>query len=749
MTNNKNNSTNSRDNSLTDYINLFKTNVKLIITIAAIILAGTTIYAVITPNIYSSTVSLKVSAPKGNVLSGIGDMQDLAGLSNDRYIANEIETIYNSSILKEAAGALIDTFKVAKDKDDFSLIFNRNYFQSNRNQLKSINEIASDLVKNVKIQQKEELDFIDITSESQTPKESALIANTLAKKYLEYNLRENRKQVTIIRKFLGEQLKEKHDELFEAEDAIKAYQLKKGGVQLNQQAQLLVSTLASFEAQKNTSKIDISISKEKLDQYKKELEKKDPSISNFLANKTSEPYLQNLQKQIADIETQRDIALASSKTTKANDAIVEEYNSKISLLKDKLNKSMEMYRADILSSSPEEIKDLSEKIFQEEVNYQSLIASNNSLSNVINGYEERFNQLPSSTLDLARLERRRQADEELYNVLNEKYQEAQLNEQSTLGNVTILNPAYPPNSPSKPNRIMIIILGAILGTGFAFGFVYIKSYFDKTIKSPEDIKSKNINVIAWIPKIKEFSDKYNESELIVAKHPDSIQSEAFKTIRTRLQFSSEAKDLKVILLTSAAPGEGKSIIATNLAVSFAQDHKKTVVVDCDLRKPRVHTIFGDEESQGFLNYFFGKTSFESIIKNTEVRNLDYITGGSIPPNPSEIIGSPRMKAFILKLRNEYDIIIIDSPPVMAVSDAEILSRISDGNILVVSADSTEVDWLEESAELLNHEKSIFLGVLLNKFNYKSGYHSYYKYYGHYSNQELLGKKLKVKEKRDI
>ena len=105
-----------------------------------------------------------------------------------------------------------------------------------------------------------------------------------------------------------------------------------------------------------------------------------------------------------------------------------------------------------------------------------------------------------------------------------------------------------------------------------------------------------------------------------------------------------------------------------------------------------------------------------------------------------------MKAFILKLRNEYDIIIVDSPPIMAVSDAEILSRLSDGNLLVVSADSTEVDWLEESVELLNHEKSSFLGVLLNKFNYKSGYHSYYKYYGHYSKQDLIGKKIKIKDK---
>ena len=746
MTNKTNNNINIKDNTLTDYINLFKTNITYIITIAAIILAITVIYAVITPNIYTSTIALKISAPKGNVLkSDMGELQELSGLTNDRYIANEIETIYNSTILSEVAEALIDSFKIKKNPDEYSLIYDNNYFQGKANTLKSINEIANDLRKSVQIKQKEELDFINITSESESPVEAALIANTFAKKYLEFNLQENRKQVTVIKKFLGEQLKEKQQELYIAEDAIKSYQLKKGGAQLDQQAQLLVSKLADFEAQKNSAKIDISISQEKLDQYKREMEKKDPSISSFLSNKSSEPYLKKLQDQIASIETQRDVALASSKTTKANVAIVEEYNSKIEALKEKLNKSMEMYRADILSSSPEEIKDLSQKIFQEQVTYQSLVASNNSLSNVINSYEQRFNQLPSSTLELARLERERQADENLYNILNEKYQEAQLNEQATLGNVIVLNKAYPSKNPAKPNRIMIIIIGLIFGIGFGFGFVYIKSYFNKTVKSPEDLKDRNINVLSWIPKIKEFSSKFNESELIVAKNPDSLQSEAFKTLRTRIQFSTD-KDLKVILITSPAPGEGKSIITANLAVSFAQDHKKTVILDCDLRKPRIHTIFGDEDPNGFLNYFFGKASYESIIKKTEVRNLDYITGGSIPPNPSEILGSPRMKAFLLKLKNEYDLIIIDSPPIMAVSDSEILSRLSDGNLLVATSESTEMDWLEESVELLSHDKNKFLGVILNKFNYKSGYHSYYKYYGHYSKQDLFGKKLKLKEK---
>ncbi len=747
MTNNKlNNTTNIRTNTLRDYISLFKTNITLIIIIAAVILIGTTIYAIVAPNVYTSTVTLKITPPKGNILtSGFGDLSGFGSQGGDRFIANEIQTIYNSTIMENVAKSVIDSFEVSKNKDDFSVILDKDYFTNNNPSLKSVGKIVGDLTKNVTITQKNGLDFIDISANSESPYESALIANTFAQKYKEFNLLENRHQISTIKDFLGEQLKEKQQELYSAEDAIKAYQLKKGGVQLDQQASLLVSRLADFEAQKNSTKVEISISQEKLDQYKKELVKKDPSISSFLANKSTEPYLNNLQKQIANLETQRDVALASSKTTKANDAIVEEYNSKIKALKDKLNRSMEEYRSMILSSSPEEIKDLTQKIFQEEVNYQSLIASNNSLSGVVNSYEEQFNRLPASTLELARLERRRQAAENLYNALNEKYEEAQLNEQATPGNVLIMNTARKPNAPSEPNRIKIIIIGLFAGIGFALGFVYVRNYFDKTIKSPEDIESRNINIISWIPKIKELSGKESESELVVAKHPDSIQSEAFKTLRTRIQFSPNTKDLKIILITSSAPGEGKSVVAANLASSFAQDHKKTVVVDCDLRKPRIHTIFGDEDSPGYLNYFFGKSSYESIIKKTEVRNLDYITGGSIPPNPTEIIGSPRMKAFMLKLRNEYDIIIIDSPPIMAVSDSEILSRLSDGNLLVVSADSTEMDWLEESVELLNHDSSKFLGVLLNKFNYKSGYHAYYKYYGHYSKQELMNKKLKIKE----
>ena len=736
MRNGVKNSQLNKTSAFVDYSYLLKNNIVLISVITFLFLIASTIYAVIAPNIYSSTVTLKISAPKGNILSGkLGELQDFGGGSNDRYIANEIQTIFNSNILLEVAKTIVDSFNVSKNKDDFSLIFDQDYFQSKGSSLKNLNKIVSGLRSNVTIEQKSNLDFIDITVESQSPQEAALMANTFAKKYEEFNLYENRRQITIIKDFLGELLNEKRQQLYSAEDAIKDYQLKKGGVQLDRQAQLLITKLADFESQKNVAQVNMSIAKEKLNQYKMELEKRDPSVSDFLANKSSEPYLTKLQDEIANLETQRDVALASSKTARTNDAIVMEYNAKINSLKDKLDRSLNEYRNQILSSSPEEIRGLSQKIFEEEINYQALNASYGSLQNVINFYEGGFNQLPSSTLDFARLERQRLAEENLYNVLNSKYQEAQLNEQATPGNVFLLNEVYPPTSPSRPNRILTIFMGLFLGFGFAFGFVYLKNYFDKTIKTPEDIEAQNVNVLAWIPRIsKEDSIGLTDAEFIVTQKSDSIPSEAFRTLRTRLQFYQVSNGAKTILVTSSAPGEGKTTVSMNLAASFAQANKKCVIVDCDLRKPRLHNLFKDSDSEGFLDYLFGQTQFEKIIKKSEVRNLDFITGGSIPPNPSEILGSSSMKSFIQKLKDEYEIVIIDSPPIMAVSDSEILARFVDACLLVVSANTSEIDWLKESVNLLKQEHVALAGVILNNFNYRSGYHSYYKYYDHYGNK---------------
>ena len=675
----------------------------------------------------------------------MGDLNNFGDQGSDRFIANEIETIYNSTIMHSVAEAVVDSFKVKKISDDLSLVLNKDYFQSKGTPLKSVDEFEGDLLDNVKITQKNDLDFIQISAKSPSPFEAALIANTFAKKYQEYNLAENRKQITVIKEFLGEQLKEKQQDLSDAEDAIKAYQLKKGGVELDQQAQLLVNKLSDFESESNRVKIDMSVSKEKLNQYKSEIEEKDPSIYNFLSNKSTEPYLENLQKQIADLETQRDFALASSKTAQAKEQIVNDFNAKINSLKDKLNSSIVKYRDLILSSSPQEIKDLTQKAFEEQVKYRSLNASNTSLSSVINDYEEKFNLLPATTLEFARLERKRQYEENIFKTLSEKYQEAQLNEQSTLGNILVLNTADLPDSPSEPNRIKIIIMGLFLGIGFALGFVYIRNYFNKAIKTPDDIGELGTTLLTWIPRAKK---NIGDPSLIVFNNSDFATIESFRALRTRIQFSKSKSDAKSILITSSAPGEGKTMVAINLASSFARDDKRTIIIDCDLRKPRLHSIMGDSITPGVSDYLFGRTTKENIIRTSKLTKLDYVTAGTIQSNSSEVLNSIKTATLFQKFREDYDIVIIDSAPILAVADTEVLSNFVDASILVVSANTTELEWAKQSINLLSHKQNTLLGVVLNNYDFKFGYPSNYKYYDYYYSTDESNKKKQSRKHRN-
>jgi succinoglycan biosynthesis transport protein ExoP len=469
-----------------------------------------------------------------------------------------------------------------------------------------------------------------------------------------------------------------------------------------------------------------------LAQYRNELDKQNPRLADYLKSLSSEAYFKSLQEQLVKLEVNRDLAL-SGKNELENSETIKEIEKKILELKNKLNDRVEEIKGGIFASSPEEVKELSQKIIEEEIKNQSLKISVDELKTIVKNYEREFNKLPKTAIELARYQRNRESLEKLYTLVEEKYQEALINEQSQPGNVLIIDNARRPIRPSKPNRILIVIVGFVLGTGLAFGYVIAKNYFDNTVKTPEDLQKRNISVLAWIPQFAEATKNGMPGyEFIVAKRPDSMASEAFRALRTRMQLLRFDKDLKTFLVTSSAPQEGKTLIAINLAGSFAQAGKKTLIVDCDLRKPRVQELFKVKRIPGLIDYLFGHISLDEVTHKGEINNLDYITCGTIPPNPAEMLESEPMREFLTNMREKYDVLILDSPPIIAVTDSEILATMVDGTILVVSADTTEFDLMEKSVEMMKKDKSSFLGTVLNNFSYKSGYGSYYKYYYYYS-----------------
>ncbi len=237
--------------------------------------------------------------------------------------------------------------------------------------------------------------------------------------------------------------------------------------------------------------------------------------------------------------------------------------------------------------------------------------------------------------------------------------------------------------------------------------------------------------------------------LITQRNPKSPISEAFRTLRTNIQFSSIDKEIKTIVFTSSTPKEGKTTVAANLAASIAMGEKRVLIVDCDLRRPRLHKVYQIPNIEGLTNVLMGEKRLDEVEYRgrEESKTLSILTSGPLPPNPSELLSSIKMKDFLEDVRSKFDMVILDSPPVGLVTDSAILSTIVDGTILVIEAGKTEVEAAQRAKELLDKVNANIIGTVINKIplNSRGAYkYSYYQYNSYYGED---GPRIKKRNKR--
>lgn len=238
------------------------------------------------------------------------------------------------------------------------------------------------------------------------------------------------------------------------------------------------------------------------------------------------------------------------------------------------------------------------------------------------------------------------------------------------------------------------------------------------------------------------------NELIVYQKPKSPISEAYRSLRTNIEFANVDNDKKLILITSSKQSEGKTTTIANLAVTMANMGKKAVLVDGDLRRPRVHKIFGDTQIGGVTEILLKHCDYRNYVKKTEVENLDIITAGQTPPNPSEMLSSNSMKQLLEEVRNDYDYVFIDSPPVAAVADAAILSRMVDGVVLVCACGAVEVSMVRNTLQTLQNAGAYVIGSVINNIDVHDKKSSYYYYSpSYYGYCEDSNEKKKRKKKQ--
>ncbi len=717
------------------YFNLILRNKVPILLSLAVGLVVSYFYAYSQVDIYSSASSMRLTKPRENVLEN-KIFSDIEGELPERYINNEVEILKSFAIREKTANALLDSFRVLRGKIPFALICSN---PENCVESKSLNQISTLLQSSTEISQKRGLDIVSIKAESPSPQEASLIANCYAEAYADYSLKFNRGHLTLNREFLEKQVQEKYNSLLQTEDKLTNFLRTENVVELNAQANSIINALTSVEADHNKAQIEMQSSSKGLIDIKNELDKYDPKATDYYESRITDPYITELQSEIAKMEIQRDLAKTGNEELIKDSKSLKEIDRKIGELKKNLDEKLEILKNNSASNTPDEIRVLSAKYFQEKVlNNQNKIREN-LLKGYLNKYQEKFNKLPAQSIEYANLERERRANEKVYLMLLEKYQEALINEESQPNNVKIIDYGKIPRSPSKPNRFLIITIGLLIGLGLGYGFALLRNILDVSVKSPEDLENIGISLIGWVPTFmrepKAGRHTHTEQELVLSYNSDSAPAEAFRTLRTRLQFSKlEPEPIKTILITSSIPREGKTIISSNLAASFSLS-SKVLLLDCDFRKPRLHNLFNMKRYPGLCDYLFGSVPLEDAIRQTSFPNLHLMTCGTIPTNPAELIASKHMQNFLNQMKPKYDYVLIDSPPLATVTDAELLSSYVDGTVVVSLASKTRLDLLVNTIDTLNKINDTFIGVILNNFDYQATYGSYYKYYYYYYGSE--------------
>jgi polysaccharide biosynthesis transport protein len=292
--------------------------------------------------------------------------------------------------------------------------------------------------------------------------------------------------------------------------------------------------------------------------------------------------------------------------------------------------------------------------------------------------------------------------------------------------------ATAPEFPIRPRPLYSTLLAGMTGLMFAAGIAIAIEYLDDTLKVPEDVdRILGIPLIGYIADME--SDGTAEAEVYVSKQPRSPVSEAFRSLRTNLEFAAVDKPLRIILVTGAEAGDGKTTIATNLAAIFAQGGKRVVILDCDLRRPRVHRYFGIQNRVGLTDLFRDNLDLEAVIQhaNSNSTPISVITSGSLPPNPAELLGSKKMDHILAEIASHADVIVIDSPPSI-VSDSQVLAAKADGVLLVVQPGKTHMGAARATREQLERAGARVVGAVFNRIpRNRSYYYGGYKYYSPY------------------
>ena len=594
--------------------------------------------------------------------------------------------------------------------------------------------IAESLQRGIDVSPIRDTKVIRISYTSKYPVLATEIVNTYAKEYSNFYIEKKYQTTQQASDFLGERIVNLREEISSKQRELQRYQ---------QEEEIDFLTETESAAHNTFADLTDALTQAQIARYRAQAsyqELRDINNVDSIPQSVTDPVIQNLRKEYSNTKS--------------------EYDRKSELYKENYSEMVQL-RAQMNSLQQE----LRKVVDDAEAGYRAALRQENLLRQRVESQRTEVARMNSAAIHYNSLktevESMRKLLDSLEGMQNETRVSAQLKGLKTTS-ISLIDEAKVPKDPVSPKKKLNLLLAVVMGIFGGVGLCFVFEYLDNTIKGPEEVERltgiPSFGVIPYLPHEGEKTRKHGhysvsrklypdrgmskskedslpeikEIELVNHLYPNSSLSEDYRTIRTSILLSQADNPPKVLAFSSSLPQEGKTATVVNMAVAFAQLNKRVVILDADLRKPRLHTIFKTQNKIGLTGYLTGKFALDGVVQKTHIENVWLMPSGPVPPNPAELLDSDKMKILLDGFKKELDFILLDTPPVLAVVDALILSALVDCMVLVVQPGKTPRKPFLGAVEQLQQSKANIIGVVFNKSDiHTTQYYDKYSYYRHY------------------
>jgi polysaccharide biosynthesis transport protein len=684
----------------------------------AVIITGTVLYTLGQPKIYEATATMVIDPRPPEILGG--QVQEIVQMGTNSWWWNQ--EYYNTQIEILTSRALIKQTVTNHDLHHNPKIVGAKPNDTRTND-ELIDQATSALMGALHVAAPEQNRIVDVVFRHTDPDLAAFLANAHVETYIQYNLNLRVEGTEFASKWLTDVLDTAETELRNSE--LDLFQFKKDNdilsVSLEDRKNLVAGNIEKFTEALNdarTHRIKLSALRARIREAANVDVLESPIFELSEGNTGTELKAQYYQ------ERHRLFELAEELGPKHPDFVVQ---------KKKVD--------DLFAALQREAKVLVQSIEQK---HQAALQSEADFEKEVERYKAEAFELGPKEVDYNRLARREKSNEEKYDIVLGRLRTSDLTGRLTTVNVRPLDPALVPTAPVFPNMQKNVLLAALMSLGLGVGLAFLLDALDRTIKTAEDVQAATAaSLLGIIPAIDAAGDdrtQQKNKDLHVHLEPTSRTAECCRSIRTNLLFMAADDQLNTIVVSSASPREGKSTTVLHLGTSMAQSGQRILLIDSDMRRPRLHQSLGVSRAQGLSNLIVGDARIDDVVKTTDVPNLYILPCGPTPPNPAELLMTQSFRDVLAQLGQRFDRILLDSPPLLAVTDAAVLSQIADGIILVAKAGVTHRDQAQQSAQQLRSVDARIVGVILNELDLEDrSYGYYYQYYAYgYSSKDQAG-----------